>query len=42
MRWKLMVVPALTLFFVIAALSARAQVTYSAEEGNSHSRLAQV
>jgi|KBSMisStandDraft_5_1062788.scaffolds.fasta_scaffold262062_3 opacity protein-like surface antigen len=33
MRWKLMVVPALTLFFVVAALSARAQVTYSAEEG---------
>ncbi len=33
MRWKLMVVPALASFFVIAALSARAQVTYSAEQG---------
>jgi hypothetical protein len=33
MRWKLMVVPVLALFFVGAALSARAQVTYSAEQG---------
>ena len=34
MRWKLMVVPVLALFFIGAALPARAQVTYSAEEGN--------
>jgi len=33
MRWKLMIVPALALFFIGTALKARAQVTYSAEEG---------
>ncbi len=32
MRWKSMVVPVLSLFFVGSALSARAQVTYSAQE----------
>ncbi len=33
MRWKLMVLPVLALFFIGAALPARAQVTYSAQEG---------
>lgn len=33
MRWKRMAVPVLALFFIVAALSARAQVTYAAEEG---------
>ena len=33
MRWKLMVLPVLSLFFVGTALSAHAQVTYSGEEG---------
>ncbi len=33
MRWKLMAVPVLALFFISAAISARAQVTYSAEQG---------
>jgi opacity protein-like surface antigen len=33
MRRKLMIVPILALFFMGAALRARAQVTYSAEEG---------
>ena len=33
MRWKSMVVPVLALFFMGAALPARAQVTYSAETG---------
>lgn len=33
MRWKLMVLPVMALFFIGAALQARAQVTYSGEEG---------
>ena len=33
MRWKLMVLPVMALFSMTAALTARAQVTYSAEEG---------
>ena len=33
MRWKSMVLPVLALFFIGAALPARAQVTYSAQEG---------
>jgi hypothetical protein len=34
MQWKLMVLPVLALFSIGAALPARGQVTYSAEEGN--------
>jgi opacity protein-like surface antigen len=33
MRWKLVVLPVLALFFLAAALPGRAQVTYAAEEG---------
>src|ERR1700760_3504290 len=33
MRWKLLVLPVLSLFLVGAALSAHGQVTYSGEEG---------
>jgi opacity protein-like surface antigen len=37
MRWKLMVLPLLALFFLGVALPCRAQVTYSAEAGGKRS-----